>query len=307
MQVRKAAVELGYQPEPTFLLKVSQLREIFDVRWSVFLLGPAGSGKTAIWRTLQRALELSGQNVAIRLVNPKSVTRDELYGSLHPQTREWREGLLSSAFRDMSNNKNTPHQWIVLDGDIDPEWIESMNTVMDDNKMLTLASNERIPLTASMRLLLEINHMNHATPATVSRGGVIYVNEEDIGWRPLVSSWIAARSQPEVRAALPGLFDRYFEPASAFVQQNCATVVPQAAVNRADTVCKLLEGLVPPQGAVDGKLLEAYFVFACVWGVGGCLLVDKIKDHRAAFSQWWTGQYKAVPFPLEVRVRAVTF
>ena len=59
-----------------------------------------------------------------------------------------------------------------------------MNTVMDDNKMLTLASNERIPLTPSMRLLLEINHMRHCSPATVSRGGVIYVNADDIGWRP---------------------------------------------------------------------------------------------------------------------------
>lgn len=63
--------------------------------------------------------------------------------------------------------------------------LQSMNTVMDDNKMLTLASNERIPLTATMRLLLEINHMNHCSPATVSRGGVIYINAEDIGWRPV--------------------------------------------------------------------------------------------------------------------------
>ncbi len=60
-----------------------------------------------------------------------------------------------------------------------------MNTVMDDNKMLTLASNERIPLTPSMRLLLEINHMNHCSPATVSRGGVIFVNAEDVGWKPV--------------------------------------------------------------------------------------------------------------------------
>ncbi len=65
--------------------------------------------------------------------------------------------------------------------------LQSMNTVMDDNRMLTLASNERIPLTPSMRLLLEINHMNHCSPATVSRGGVIYVNATDIGWQPVRS------------------------------------------------------------------------------------------------------------------------
>lgn len=67
-------------------------------------------------------------------------------------------------------------------------WLQSMNTVMDDNKMLTLASNERIPLTPSMRLLLEINHMNHCSPATVSRGGVIFVNAEDVGWKPVSPS-----------------------------------------------------------------------------------------------------------------------
>ena len=67
--------------------------------------------------------------------------------------------------------------------------LQSMNTVMDDNKMLTLASNERIPLTPSMRLLLEINHMNHCSPATVSRGGVIYINAEDVGWKPVSSCW----------------------------------------------------------------------------------------------------------------------
>ena len=61
----------------------------------------------------------------------------------------------------------------------------SVYQVMDDNKILTLASNERIPLTHSMRLLLEINHMNHCSPATVSRGGVIFVNADDIGWKPV--------------------------------------------------------------------------------------------------------------------------
>ena len=61
-------------------------------------------------------------------------------------------------------------------------WIESLNTVMDDNKVLTLASNERIPLNATMRLLFEISHLRTATPATVSRAGILYINPQDLGW-----------------------------------------------------------------------------------------------------------------------------
>lgn len=128
-KIRESAVELGYQPDDTFCLKISQLREIFEVRWSVFLLGPAGCGKTAIWRTLNRAQNKHGEKSIVKPINPKSVTRNELYGFLHPSTREWKEGLVSVTFRDMANNSTNKHQWIVLDGDIDAEWIESMNTV----------------------------------------------------------------------------------------------------------------------------------------------------------------------------------
>lgn len=184
-QAAAAATRLGYQPDAGFLLKVSQLRELFTVRWSVFVLGPAGAGKTALWRTLAAAQDAIGEPTRVIVINPKAVSRDELYGCVHPSSREWRDGLVSRAFRDMAGDAAPAHQWIVLDGDIDPEWIESMNTVMDDNKVLTLASNERIPLTKSMRLLLEIDSMAHCSPATVSRGGVIYVNAEDVGWRPV--------------------------------------------------------------------------------------------------------------------------
>ena len=78
--------------------------------------------------------------------------------------------------------------------------------VMDDNKMLTLASNERIPLTSSMRLLLEINHMNHCSPATVSRGGVIFVNADDIGWKPAVESWVERLECADYKPLLSMLF-----------------------------------------------------------------------------------------------------
>ena len=93
-------------------------------------------------------------------------------------------GLFSVIMRDLANMSGDGPKWIVLDGDIDPMWIESLNTVMDDNKVLTLASNERIPLTPSMRLLFEISHLRTATPATVSRAGILFINPNDVGWNP---------------------------------------------------------------------------------------------------------------------------
>lgn len=85
-----------------------------------------------------------------------------------------------------------------MDGDIDPEWIESLNTVMDDNKFLTLVSNDRFPLTPSMRLIFEITNLKYATPATVSRAGVLYINQTDIGWKPYYDSWLESHRENKI-------------------------------------------------------------------------------------------------------------
>lgn len=113
-----------------------------------------------------------------------AVTNDELFGIINSATREWRDGLISMIMREHANLKGNGPTWLVLDGDIDPMWIESLNTVMDDNKVLTLASNERVALTKEMRLLFEIGHLRTATPATVSRAGILYINPADLGWYP---------------------------------------------------------------------------------------------------------------------------
>lgn len=81
----------------------------------------------------------------------------------------------------------------------------------------------------------------------------------------------------------------------ALYQPSCQLPQPQ-----------ILEGILPkevPRGAPppDKKLLEHRFVFACIWAFGGCLLADKVTDHRLQFSRWWQSEHKAVPFPPEVR------
>lgn len=96
-------------------------------------------------------------------MDPKAVSSDELFGTL-TKSKEFKNGVLSSIIKNQSKEQGKykahhKNKWSILDGDIDPEWIESLNTVMDDNKVLTLVSNDRFPLTPSMRLLFEISNL----------------------------------------------------------------------------------------------------------------------------------------------------
>lgn len=80
--------------------------------------------------------------------------------------------------RDLGQIPDIYPKWIVLDGDLDANWIESMNSTMDDNRLLTLPSNERIPLKLHMKLIFEIRDLNYATPATATRAGIVCMSDE---------------------------------------------------------------------------------------------------------------------------------
>ncbi|XP_039545600.1 dynein heavy chain 11, axonemal [Pimephales promelas] len=298
--VRQSVAELHLQPEENFILKVTQLEELLAVRHSVFVVGGPGTGKSQILKTLHKTYSNMKLKPIWTDINPKAVTTDELFGFLHPATREWKDGLFSSTMRELSAISHDGPKWIVLDGDIDPMWIESLNTVMDDNKVLTLASNERISLTPSMRLLFEISHLKAATPATVSRAGILYVNPQDLGWSSFVTSWIDTRQAQSERANLTILFDKYVPYCLEQVRCNLKTITPIPEMSMVQTLCCLLDCLLTDENTPPDsprELYELYFVFACVWAFGGALFQDHLIDYRSEFSRWWCKEMRAVKFP----------
>ncbi|XP_039379207.1 dynein heavy chain 11, axonemal isoform X1 [Mauremys reevesii] len=298
--VKQSTLELHLQPEESFILKVVQLEELLAVRHSVFVVGNAGTGKSKVLRTLNRTYVNMKQKLVWNDLNPKAVTTDELFGFIHHATREWKDGLFSSLLREQANITQDGPKWIILDGDIDPMWIESLNTVMDDNKVLTLASNERVPLTPSMRLLFEIHHLKTATPATVSRAGILYMNPQDLGWNLYVASWIETRSHQSEKANLTILFDKYVPPCLDQLRTSFKTIIPIPENSMVQTLCSLLDCLLTPENVPPDcprELYEIYFVFACVWAFGGALFQDQLSNYQAEFSRWWFKEMKAVKFP----------
>ncbi|CAL1167896.1 unnamed protein product [Cladocopium goreaui] len=311
----------GLQPDSGFIDKVVDFLDILKVRHCCFIIGPTGAGKTEIWRSLEMSLIAIGEDCRWEQVNPKAITADELYGIF--QKGEWKDGAISVIMRNMSKEiggyKSTHlHKWVVLDGDIDATWIESMNTVMDDNKVLTLVSNERIPFTPTMRMLLEIQDMKHASPATVSRGGVLYINETDVGWKPFVESW-REQMDPVAQSTFYMLFTHQFEGNIEQMRKNFAFTCPILDIGFVQTVTCLLDALVMMEAGgkeegskssqtalehlrslstEDQKLVyESFFTFALIWTLGTAVADDKIVNHRKAFSSFLRSMARGVKLP----------
>ncbi|XP_071446269.1 dynein beta chain, ciliary-like [Hetaerina americana] len=300
-RVKQAALDLTLQPEDNFILKIVQLEELLEVRHSVFIVGNAGTGKTQVWKSLFRTYQNMKRKPYYNDLNPKAVTNDELFGIINPATREWKDGLISVMMRDQANMSGDGPRWIILDGDIDPMWIESLNTVMDDNKVLTLASNERIALTPNMRLIFEIASLRTATPATVSRAGILYINPQDLGWNPYVASWIERREIQSEKANLVILFDKYVPLCLDMIRSGrIKKITPVTEISHIQTLCHLLDCLLTPQNTPSDspkEWYEIYFVFACVWAFGAATYQDQIVDYRVEFSKWWVNEFKSVKFP----------
>ncbi|KAG7090771.1 Cytoplasmic dynein 1 heavy chain 1 [Marasmius oreades] len=169
-------------PGERWIAKILQLYQIQKIQHGLMMVGPSGSGKTNAWQVLLAALErLDGIEGVPYVIDPKAMHKDALYGTLDSTTREWNDGLFTHVLRkivDDVRGESGKRHWIIFDGDVDPEWVENLNSVLDDNKLLTLPNGERLNLPLNVRIMFEVEHLKYATLATVSRCGMIWFSED---------------------------------------------------------------------------------------------------------------------------------
>ncbi|KAG5188873.1 dynein heavy chain, N-terminal region 2-domain-containing protein [Tribonema minus] len=252
--------------------KMLQLKESLDQRMGCVIVGPSGCGKSAVWGVLKAAMA-----VVTHVMNPKSMPRQRLLGRMDLDTREWTDGVLTEAARRAVREPPDVRTWIVCDGDVDPEWIESLNSVLDDNRLLTLPNGERISFGPNVNFLFETHDLRFASPATVSRMGMIFLSDEDVEVRRLVDRWL--RTQDEgVRTSLAVWVTDLFYKALSYV-------LDQEMVVDTTMVGTVLSGL----SQVTGASSKAEFICGLVRGLGGNLsLADRTAFAKEVFQ--WAGE-----------------
>ncbi|MEW5313906.1 MAG: hypothetical protein WDW38_005438 [Sanguina aurantia] len=284
-----ACAKANLQPTEYFLLKTTQLYEMVVVRHGLMIVGLPFAGKTASYRALAEALalmEARGQEGQLRaehhVINPKSITMGQLYGRFDPVTHEWTDGILATTFRQLAANPAPHRKWLILDGPVDAIWIENMNTVLDDNKKLCLNSGEIISMSASMSLIFEVADLAVASPATVSRCGMVYLEPHQLGWRPLVVSWLNTlplHLPKETVEHLLGLFEWLVPVSLRFVRRETKEASPTLDGNLVTTLMRTFSALTTHLQDVEKVQantpdwlrlqVESTFIFSLVWAIGG--------------------------------------
>jgi dynein heavy chain len=282
----------GLQKVDKFMNKIIQMFDIFNIRFGATLVGPTGSGKTSCYRLLANIMtslrEAGSANplfdrVHFQVLNPKCITMGELYGEFNELTQEWHDGLASTMMRRCVGETGPDRRWTVFDGPIDALWIENMNTVLDDNMTLCLANGERIKLKQEMKCLFEVMDLSTASPATVSRIGVVYMTPSDLGFIPYVQSWLwgpistAPEGMPdEIKKHLFGLIEKFIPLVLKYQRKNCKEPVKCVDINLVTSLTILFQSLFTPEKGADfagdmAKLTsqcEKCFAFCLVWSFG---------------------------------------
>ncbi|KAH8092928.1 dynein light chain binding protein [Aureococcus anophagefferens] len=291
--------------------KVIQMYETMIVRHTTMIVGPTGGGKTLVLDTLKSA-RLAAENVLVRywVINPKAQPLHELYGIMDPVTRDWTDGVLSRLFRELNEplpkGKENEMRWIIYDGDVDAVWVENMNSVMDDNRLLTLPNGERIRLQPHCAMICETFDLQYASPATISRCGMVWVDPKNLGYRPFYERWVRKRcgngrdiapDKEEEAGHLEALFDQYVTKCIDYVQfglvdgelgAKLRSVIPITSIDMIKQLATALDAFLgplyehmPPETLPERDDIENVYAFCVNWSIGAALLGSSMELFNA--------------------------
>ena len=307
----------GLTGSPYLVTQIIQLFNYFNFKHGIMLVGETLSGKSTCIKLMEGLSDYLSEKkkdgfhkVHITRIYPKSVEIDDLYGKQDPsQEGIFSEGLLPHHLNELCNMRNETdkdkQKWLVLDGPVDSIWIETLNTVLDETKMLSLPSGYRINLKPDVKIVFETENLSQATPATVSRVGLVFFEADKLSWFPIARNWLDKKRHDKLwEECIARWFDKYvYKILDEMKNININSLIVMHENHIILTLINIFESFIDEikrdgNGDDDGNdeenrywdFAERLFIFSFVWAIGGCLdeqsriIVDTlIRKHHSNY------------------------
>ncbi|KAK3260718.1 hypothetical protein CYMTET_30338, partial [Cymbomonas tetramitiformis] len=212
--IRHAIEAKGLRMVDPLVNKCLQMKCAMEVRCGIMLVGGAGAGKSTCCNVLGAALEelhqqtqrgttqskqvpqsvmLPEKGLLMSKLNPAALTLGHLFGCYRQNggnDRRWQDGVFSNLIRTISTQESKAH-WVVVDGPVSSVWIENLSTLLDESRLLCLANGERISTPEEQfSMIFEVSELGNVSPSIISRCGMVYFDNNVIGWSNIAGSAI---------------------------------------------------------------------------------------------------------------------
>lgn len=165
-------------------------------------------------------------------------------------------------------------------------------------------SGEIVQMTPQMNMIFEPADLDQASPATVSRCGMIYMEPRQLGWKPFKDSYIdrVPKSFTEEQIELlKDLFDWLIQPCFDFIRLECKVFIKTSELHLFQNFLRIFVCLLRGESGTDDQVtqssvwLQYAFVFSIVWGIGGTLVQDSKEKFNTFYRLLLTGNNKEYP------------
>ncbi|XP_075124385.1 uncharacterized protein LOC142197756 [Leptodactylus fuscus] len=269
-------------PHPPWFSKVTQLYNLSLVNSGIILAGPSASGKSSCISILLQALnhiKVSSGGVPHKSVkiHPLSVDNRTLMFGGQNASHMWQDGVISYLWKKAI--RSTCNTWLWFDGPLNSSWADNFNSVLGPEKVLQLSNGDYLELSENIKLIFETTDLQTASPATLTKAGILYIEGEALGWRPLSKIWLDGRNQQE-NAVLSKAFYRTLDPIFNLILNDTKPIVPVTEVGLFRSFTNVLTVMLNDKAqSIGGQLhIEKLFIFCLVWTVGS--LIDRTERKK---------------------------
>ncbi|XP_076235073.1 dynein axonemal heavy chain 7 [Calliopsis andreniformis] len=298
-----------------FKLKIIQVFELMYIHSGLIIVGDPYVGKTTILNILVDILSFLhkegiefGTNVKMETIIPGIIDTDQLFGYFDKKLKIWKDGICSKIFRSFSEDHSSDRKWVVFDGHLNNVWIENLYTVLDTNKVLYLESGEKISRSDSVSTIFETMNIMEASPAVLSRCGIIYIDSSSIDWRPYIQTHIFKHNiYNGYEDILCSLLDWIIDPSLEFIHKYCSATSTIGKLHYIMSVLNLLEmylkdaqtEVTEEKGKANHFIIwiQIALVLSSVWGLGGNLDMNSHIKFNTFCTSLWSGTNKEYPKP----------
>jgi len=163
-------------------------------------------------------------------------------------------------------------------------------------------------MTDGMSMIFETMDLVHASPATVSRCGMIYVESAAMGWQPLFESWMCALDPiwtTNYEDEINELFFWLMDPCLEFIRKECRTTINVGPIHRAASTMSIFQLLIEDAIENNPKTFSQYLatwfqgamLISMIWGAASTLDCESRHKFDAFYLSLWKGEHLEYSLP----------